>query len=128
MVYFGEVPWALRRMHILDLLGGIFYRLVKSIWPILSFNFKISLLIIFPGRPIYFWEWDIEDSHYLCVGSLSVLLCPLMIVAQSWVDQDLVGICSQLLSPLDGLFTLSMWSDCLCLFWLILVWSLLCQI
>jgi hypothetical protein len=67
----------------------------------------------------------ISKSPLLLCWGLSVILCAVVLILQNWVCWYLVHKCLPLLYSLVGLLPLSIWSDLWCLFWLILVWSLL---
>jgi hypothetical protein len=68
----------------------------------------------------------VKSPTMITLGSICALMSSTVCFMQLGVP--MICVCLQFLYPPDGLLPLSIWSDLLCLFWITLVWSHLCQI
>jgi hypothetical protein len=99
-----------------------------SPFDIVSFNSEVSLLIFLVWMTYPLVWVNIEGTHCNCVGHgfcpyLNALQC--LFFEIGYPDVSDVWCIYQLWYPFDWMSPFSMWSDLLCLFWLILGWSLL---
>jgi hypothetical protein len=113
-----KVPWAAEKNVYYAVAGwNMMYTSLRSIWSMVSFSSRISLLIFCLDDLSIGDRMILSLSLPLCC-SVYVLLSPLLHAWWSWVYWFWVNIGLWLLFPFDVLPLLLVWSVHLCLIWL----------